>query len=954
MVLGVKNLEGITKTLQDLDQFFLDKLLDGEKLYLDPQKPEEALLIEQIHNFYPDDFDKALDRALDSPPKMYYVTPDLVGTELEKLRLEASTKIHPLHETLIDSQEIFLRNCSKLNGIHNVVMAGGDLHYRDRRDFDKLFARSENLFLHKRGDVVSLSQAVKLLRNVLEGNDNSERSIILDNTSERFTPVLKMLGLDTSDGVDRLNDSLKQRGSGATIGVVDVVGTGIGKLHELGVNTQRKLPVLPSLFEKDLFFDTSSDEKVADTIRTLRANRVDLTINHANLVVGHSEHDAEFTWSFAGNAYAKGVTTLKDKLANPQLDESLEKLGKTRQNAFLLFADGGEYYEDKAVLRDADSLAFVKNVTHPDAEYPGPETKLWSQGFLTKEATYDALGETIQQLEKSLGRKVSRRSIDNCVSLVIPLQQEDIDNPRYYAVKASTMMNFVSKPSPANHVHRTQRHFQRFDGCDETLADMEEDNDARIENLAISRAMRSLAKAARVPKSRVNLKADFNAVRDLEVVCPWPVEDLERANLSKQMEMQGLKLKVSEKPVESFDDIRRVMNKSKAIIFPNVITGEKENFWMSRILLPASILVGKQLRDPKVNGNPMVILSELPERCEFEQILDHLKKSGMITQDMHFLYNRATKPTSAMRFIKEQAQSHVKYEEYQHHKYQELPPVERAIVSYLLSASSAAKVDNDNAYKGAVNCALNGFGLSSGMGSGAPMGWHVKGGLQAIREGFYVDVQGVQDPHAMKTEGWPEKEMLKFMGQGHAVVAPDIFVRILQILETEKLKQNPDMEKIVVAQANGIGGLQEIASFLALKEAGVAGTERTSLIIENTPRQTAMASPYDPNDAVYRPHDALIDLLDRRGELHADNGIFVTKDPRETNDLIGKLTGKEMIYYDVERPADTLYPFAREKNEFYDWFMHPEENHKAPPKTIRQVYDEVRRGVKHTPEMAFG
>lgn len=941
------DMDQFSNRLCDLDRR-LDKILDGEKLYLDPEKPDDALLIQQIHNFYPEDHDKVMDRSLDSPPQAYYITPDIAGTPREKKRLEISTQVHPLHERFISTQEIFLRNCSKLNQIHNVVMAGADLHFRDRRDYQEAFDRSENFFLHKRGDVVSLSQTIKLLRNIVDGKDTSERSIVIDNPNGRFTPTLEFLGIEGQDGVSRLNDALKANKIKTLIGLVEQTGTGISKVHELGIDNRRRLPVLPPLFEENLFFDTSSDEKIKDTRGTLIANRSDIEIKHANELTGHSEHDSEFKWSFGGNALAKGITTLKDKLASGRIDDDLAGHELSRKNGFLLFADGGEYYEEKG-LADTQALSSVKGIVHPDIEYPGSETKPWSQGLGNKGDTYIALARAKEELEKKTGHKVSARSIDNCVAVVIPIHQDDINRPRYYAVKASTKMDTVFEPQPAHHIHYTQRHFQRFETCDQTLAELEDDGDSRlIEELAISKAMRGIMNAARVPKKFIDLKASFDSVKDVEVVCPWRMDSIDAAaDLREQLKNAGFKPKIMENSVNSFDDVRRVMKKSNALFFPNIVTGEKENFWMSRILLPASVLVGKQLRDPSVNGNPMVMFSGTEERCEFEGILDHLKRSGMVTQDLHFLYNRSAKMSSAMRFIKEQSQHHTKYDDYHSHKFQDLPKVDRDVVAYLLSASSAHSVDNENSFVGAVNFALNGFDLCSGMGSNAPMGWHVWGGLQAKREGFDVNVQGVQDPYAMKTEGWPLEEMNKFMGKGHAVVAPDIFVRIWQILEMEKLKQNSQMQKLVITQANGIGGLQEIASLLALKEAQVAGTDRMSLIIENTQRATASGS-------VYRPHDALLDLLDRRGELDEGNGIYVSSHPQETMAIASRITGKELKFFDVSRPADTLFPFAREKNDYYDWLMHEGASYSAPSRTIRSAYDEVRLKNDHHPEMAMG
>lgn len=939
------DLNNFTEKLRGLDER-LDRILDGEKLTLDPENADDVLLIQQIHNFYPEDYESVLDRSLDSPPAVYYITPDIVGTEREQERLEISTRVHPLHERLINSQEIFQRNSSKLNQIHNIVMAGGDLHFRDRRDYQKAFDRSENFFLHKRGDVVSLSQTIKLLCNVAEGRDKTERSIVIDNPNGRFTPVLRFLGIEGHEGIDALNDTFKRHKIKTLVGLVEMTGTSISKLNELAVDKHRKLPVLPPLFGGKLFFDTSSDEKIKDTNDTLAQNRSDIEIRHANLLSGHSEHDPEFTSSFGGNALAKGMTTLKDKLGSPHLDDDLLKQGVTRTSGCLMFADGGEYYEERE-LANTHALSSVKHIVHPDIEYPGPETKPWSQGLGNKPDTYSALNQAKTELEKATGRKVSARSVDNCVTVVIPLQQDDMDNPRYYAVKGVAKMDTVFDPRPAHHIHYTQRHFQRFEDCEQTLSELEDENDLRlVAGLAISKAMRGMMNAARVPKRPRDLKTEFDFTKDLEVVCPWQADELEQGSFRSEFAKAGMKFKILD-AVESFDDVRRVMTKSKALFFPNVISGEKKNFWMSQILLPASILVGKQLRDPKVNGNPMVMFSGNDRRPAFEGILDHLKTSGMITQDLHFLYNRGTKMSSVMRYIVEQMQKHVQYDEYQHHKYQELPDTGELLVAYLLSATSAHKVDNDNAYKGAVNCVLNGQGVISGLGYSAPMGWHVMGALQAIREGFKGVIQGIQDPHAKKTEGMPLAEINKFMGEGHGVVAPDIFIRILQILEIEKLMKYPNLKKPVVTQANGIGGLQEIAGFLALKEAEVTGMDRAFLIIENTPRAVASGT-------TYCPHDALIDLLVRRDELHPENGLYVSEGPEETSSILADLTGTKAVYYDIERPSETLFPFAREKNDFYEWFMHPEERHQAPKRTIRQVYDEVQAGLQHMPEIVPG
>jgi len=204
--------------------------------------------------------------------------------------------------------------------------------------------------------------------------------------------------------------------------------------------------------------------------------------------------------------------------------------------------------------------------------------------------------------------------------------------------------------------------------------------------------------------------------------------------------------------------------------------------------------------------------------------------------------------------------------------------------------------------------------------------------LQLIREGFDVAVQGVQDPYAMKTEGWPLHEMRTYMGEGHAVVAPDIFVRIEQILEMHKiaLSGRPNQPKIVVAQANGIGGLQEIAGVLALKEAGVPGMENVHMIIQDRPRYTTA-------DGVISPHQALINLLKERGDM---DQIHVCQTVKEMMAIGAEITGHDFRYYPVRRPQDTQFPFEPIKHLYYNWFMNLGGNRASPPPvTIREIYE---------------
>lgn len=912
----------ILDDLQDVE-YRLDCLLSGKKLYLDPDVPLDAIWIRQIHAFYPDDYDKTYERNLDSKPHMYYITPQDTERGMGPVLREADTSVHPLHTNLFRAGEAFVRGCS-YSSIYNIVVAGADPHFRDHRNFRSLLERSENIYLHERGDVVSMAQTVAALRRLLEGREPMSRAIFIDDSTGRFEPFLEMIGLHYAEGVDWLNLEMHRRGIQGRLNVNDVPKSGIARVKALGFDVERRLPPLPPLYGH-LFFETSSEEKEDDVRNVLAHQNLDLDIRHSNELMGHSEHAPEWKWSFGGNALDKIKTTLRDKLADPLLDENLARRGLTRQTAFIMVADGGESLADERI-RDTKSMLPVKHLTHPFAEFPGSETKPVAQRQGSKADGYTNLRRAYSEL----GGFSDLRLADNCLILVAPLAQDDLDNPVYYAFKNKAKMELVFNPRPDYHLHKTQRHYQKPEGFAKTVAELAEDNDKwMVEGLAIAGAVNLMARAGRVPNLPLDLKKSFDSVRNMEVVAVWPLP--EGSGLPKELAKEDMGVKALKHPVSSFDEVRRVMRNGKAFVFADGPLAEGENFWMSRVFLPSSIFVAKQLRDPNVNGNPMVIFAGDPrERPEVERIFDHLKMAAMVTQDMDLIYKRASDIGDAAQFIRNKSMQHVALSDSESNPYRALPPSGQPMVTFLLSASSAHPYDNDDAYLAAVNWGLNGYGLMSGMGEQNPMGWHVFGGLQLIREGFDVAVQGVQDPFAMKTEGWPIKEMETYMGRGHAVVAPDIFVRIEQLLELEKLAENPDEIKIVVAQANGIGGLQEIAGVLALREAGAPGMDNVHLIIQNRPRKT------ENLNGTIAPHDALMQVLRAHGDMER---IHECETVEEMMAIGARITGQDLRFYDVPRPQDTQFPFAKEKHAYYSWLMDPGGGHKAPGVTIAEVYD---------------
>lgn len=928
----------LSEKLKDLDTL-LDNVLDGKKPLLDPENPKDKNFIDFLHGLYPENFDQAYSRSLDTRPEGYYITPEQRKNGQAKLVKQLNTQVHPLHENLHKVNHTLFGRASKIQ-LHNFVVAGADLHFRDRRDYVGAYARSPNFFLHDKGDVVSLSQTVKLLRQVISGTDRGDRAVLIDNTTGRFTPVLRMLELDYPEAIDSLNDKLQKNRRSARIAVVEEKNTAIGRMKAIAFSAETTLPVLPQLISTKTFQSTSSQEKVEDIRLALHDQRSKLKIKDAVALGGHSEHDPEFQYTFAGNDFAKAYLTIQEKQKNPFVANVLEQLDIDEDQAGIFFYDGGESCAERG-LRETQAFAPYLSETHPFAEFPGAETKPLSNAVGAKSDYYITLENGLKEIEKTEGRKADTRFLDNCVVLYMPLQQEDMRNPRYYAFKATTMLETHFDLNPFLSVNqeddalKTQRHYQRPIDRLQTLAELEEDRDPwMVKEMAISKAIRGFSDAAHIPKRKIDLKADYDRVKDLVVHCPYPIPKENEDELRAKFENQGLQLEVRAKPIQSLEDVRETINNVKALVFPNVISGQGERFYTNRIFLPSSAIVEKQLSNPKINGLPIALLRDADHLSEFEQIANHLKRANMVAQDMRHLYSGSSKVKKLANYIKESRLFQEVYDAFEEHPKIDLPTSENAVV-FLESATSKHPVDIESSYVLPVNCGLNGFDSISGFGMSGPMGMVSWAGMQLRVEGWKNHkVMGVQDPNAMKTEGAPFEAMRKIMGEEYGLVAPNIFVRMWQMLQMDALQHNPDMEMIAVAQACGIGGLQEISFILALKELNVPGADRINLIIENTKRELP--------SGIIAPHDVLLEIMDKRGDLSIDNNLYASSTTKETLKQIARISGQPMIYYPVENPVDTVHPFEDVKNPLLSWLMGTAQWN-SPAKTIRQVYNEVKQ-----------
>lgn len=878
----------------------LDALLKGQKLNLDPDNPHDQRMINLLENMYPADPHRYAERDLDVPAKLYYITPEQSANGKADSIRKIDTQVHPLCFDANAEQFNFKRGCLE-NNMTNVVVMGMDLHFRPRKLMDQAAKRADNLVLHHRGDLVALSQTVKALLDITE-NDNPDKikSLTISNANGRFTPVLEMLAIDPSITRDfKIGE--------CSIKIVQDADNLISALRAHGEHLNLPLEPLPALFEATAFA-TTSDEKLDDDKRVKERARLNYLSLHSDDVGGHSRNANEFTGSPGGNALDKVRATLEEKRNAGELIMA----NGLPANTFLKVADGAECMFDPRI-RFAKDMRDGNRLVHRFSEFPGAETKPISARIGgSKEGYYSAMERALREV----GPDADKRVIDTCVAIVAPLVGNDPADPVYYAVKAQTPLELVFTPRP-DHKLKSQRHFQKPLDRDETIAELEVAGDPWMaRELAIAKAMRVLGAAAAIPKRAPDLQETFDAARKMRIAVGRNFSKHEP--LAQDMRRNGLHLERTSHEIRSFDDIRTLLDNgggaNRGYAFVGGKTGYGHNFFLSDLCAPSSLFVAKQLRDPRVNGNPAVIID--PENTRygaFKDIIRSLSDNGNIPQDVHRIMKFAKTAEEAAKYIRERAIHEENFAPELDIRDQKLRYEDRDMVTFFLSASCALPYVQDDAYSGAVNWGMNGYGGMSGFGEQFPMGWNVWGYLALIKQGLDVPIQGVQDPYAMKTEGWPIGPMEQIAGPGNAVVARDILYRLEMLLELEKYRAQPERKKLVTVHSAGAGGLQEISGALGLKVEGERGLENAHFFIRNTPRtlQTGV---------VVRDNDALLNEIAKRYSFK-DLGIHPCKDQKDEMRIASEIVGRRLEFYEVKRPYDTDYPFVESKNPYAEWLL---------------------------------
>jgi predicted Rossmann-fold nucleotide-binding protein len=852
-------------------------ILNGEKPLLDPAMSADRLFQSLLD-------DMAATRDLDSPAIFYYVTPGDLATGYAAEKKKVNTEVHPLHADLVAAEGRLMTALADRN-IRNAQLLGADFFSEKR---------ANNFILPARGALPALAQAL----DVLTCPNSAPKTLTVDNSTGRWTPLLAMLGLGTPEQILAFNS----RGQGLHLAVAQSEAEIGDIIAAHGHEPVKAIAPARTLFEPSqkpyLAFDTTNVIKLTDAIKTIKRGGQNVYMADGNSVGGHSETSLEFTKSYGGNALDKLISTLRYKAALPPgvVESDLAAHGATLDNAYLVVCDAGADLAPEMIAQP--EFDGIRDLLIPGVPAPGPEMK----SVIDRMGTTTDFYEAALKARKNLPASADASSItDNYVWLIAPLKQADPAHPVYYAVRAHAV-NQLSEARPKSEFNRIDKHYMTPPGGDKTFAELAAENNPAVwHDTALARSLTALLQKSGAKQRAPSLKQEFNVAAGFHVLANHQlkpgVSERELQALDQALHEKGMSLAEDVQPPRTLSDIRDLIRKNDGYV---IMPGSRDFDFYLNGLLQTSLLTGKQLHDPHVDPKHIEYLRSDPEdRSTITRIIDHTKAVGMVgTHYDQFFRNHADLNGLAQSFAKS-ARSYKPLPEETPKPKIALPGPAHPPVAIFHSASTAIPEYLDDAYDLAANLVRNGFTVVGGMGRQSMMGLLVYAALAMRAQGADAEVMGVQDPYAMITEGWPKEFVDQLETPDHAQVAGDIFERIETIAHLSDIRATGQPYAHTI-QAGGIGTLQEFfaLAWLKMNDPQLANLH---LILENAPREM-------PDGTMAGPYDELLRHIPK--EDYARLNLHVCTSVEEDMACRAAIYGRPMAYHREKNPVG-FYPFDK-------------------------------------------
>lgn len=846
--------DGFAKTSLIWLESVLDAMLSGEKPLVDPDNPAQSFLIKQMERMFEDGH-------LAEPYQSYMTLPhelDLPPEQMQEIsKYKGVTSREPLHKNITTEGRSLRSTLSNWN-VANAKVLGEDPAFLYRKNVDEQLSQADAFVLTQAG-LAGLYQFVRYLNLTMDqAQPNPKAHFVLQNSEDYWDPFLSRFEFileqtdrfkvtnSRHDTAVYLNDELAEE----------------DKTRQVGFDSSVRVPE-PG---HQILLMSTNPKKMKD-YRAASSERQDGVRyrDFFSVVSVHPKGADELSYSYSGNVLEKleGLVDVIVRIGPAEFRELVESKGLPVSKASIMLEDQGLEMEGD-LFKGLEFANCAKGRNNPyRSSGPGPELKgivnsvasepfngytgdraFVERVFAANERVYGAdakpkipareiscaLITRLDTLLESIEGAIKKHYGESPVSGINPdVIYQDVVNDNCFDIIMADVRNFIQRTPNKDDVALELKNFLIPEKS--TKGDIQDDIPGYQSQFGIpGNVYKAVARTWGFADRRSeigNLGAAFDKADGIDLnkkktkAFKYPDPLTETAYSIQTTDGETVEIK------SALRIFHEHCLEQDGFIFKD--SPDKKDFWKD-MFSGTSLLVGKQLKDPAVSGDPLVFargrIHNILQRFSKWLIPTPLEALCEIVDDNKDEINKALE-----RQFREldpcQPETHVMQ------KNGHEAPESLFRVTVYCSAGSTDKDLQEQSRELGFDLGNLGFAVKTGGGTG-PDGLmvQVNEGVQDTKNGFIPFLQtqsGVQDSDLPRTHSACHHSIQTAEEEGlydksdYYDVCPDIYLRM------DKLQQT-DAE---IVFPGGAGTFQEAAYSALKRQAHLTEVTNRPLIIVN-------------------------------------------------------------------------------------------------------------------------
>ena len=723
----------------------------------------------------------------------------------------------PASHYLIQEKDALRAELPEVDGVH-VAGTGTALKRKGQAERQLNNAR---MVVALPGDLNALQEMLGIIERKFNG-EVIDQPLIIENPAhgeggnfwDEILRSLKILNVD-----NRQQDPMERRGYVDLKALAHHYGIYVTEERrdtiELAKTLDKNLPKKPALVSETetfpegsiVFIATGTQKKEKELADIIKANHPHVRVYDIFHLVDTYVSPKELSGTYEGNDAEKARAALQawHEMEEKDRVKTLEHLGITKDQGFILFEDSGFHFVEKDIVYE-DEFGDIRHKVDPDAPFPGVETGPGTIGS-------NGIANFMERVNRVFSRRphATREVVKKSVMGMMPLAQDDIEGSNLFMAGAEVRGTFSSRPLPSSGTVTIDHYLipDAIPGQRPGLTEMQ--LGAEFVNHYSPKALAWLALASElgIPKTGPVLTHDYSK----DFVAGIVTNEFNQAayGTAKKLEAQAYEdgfgvVVLDDEITRAKDPQDKIFSKSDGIVLAFNPETAKEDFWKNLYTLTSAI-VAEQTHDKFKLRKPLYLVNPDGAFDDLIKLIYDFHYLGTVPEEPETLIKQTKNVEEAVEKLQVDRKDYRRYRPPAYATQEEpfetdgLEPNTDFNVSVLLSASTENAVYLGDTRRLTRSRIENGMGIYSGGGAYGPMGALTKTAynMRSTHRAFH-GASNVK--HIMSGEG----DVRDFVQQFKK--SRDIYERMEYIGKGD----------VFVMLPGGTGTVQELALYALLKE----------------------------------------------------------------------------------------------------------------------------------------